>query len=89
MPRIDFDVNDWMSRKMVDHNQSANLSPNSKMLRSACLHCHGLGFSINALADRQLIDKNFNGAPGVHVESIDLALKDQERYLQELQSPGG
>jgi len=89
MPRIDFDVNDWMSRKMVDHNQSANLSPNSKMLRSACLHCHGLGFSINALADRQLIDKNFNGAPGVHVESIDLAIKDQERYLQELQSPGG
>ena len=88
MPRIDFDVNDWMSRKLVDHNQSANLSPNSKMIRSACLHCHGLGFSIDALADRTLIDNNFNGTPGVHVQSIDLALKDQERYLQELQKPG-
>ena len=89
MPRIDFDVNDWMSRKLVDHNQSANLSPNSKMIRSACLHCHGLGLSIDALADRELIDNNFNGMPSVHVESIDLAVKDQERYLRELQKPGG
>lgn len=87
MPRIDYDVNDWMSRKLVDHNQSANFSPNSKMIRSACLHCHGLGFSIDSLADRQLIDKNFNGEPSVHVESINLAIKDQERYLQELQKP--
>jgi len=89
MPRIDFDVNDWMSRKLVDHNQSANLSPNSKMIRSACLHCHGLGFSIDALADQQLIENNFQGAPSVRVESIHLAIKDQERYLQELQRPGG
>lgn len=89
MPRIDFDVNDWMSRTLVDHNQSANFSPNSKMIRSACLHCHGLAFSIDALADRQLIEANFQGRPSVHVESINLAIKDQERYLQELQQPGG
>lgn len=88
MPRIDFDVNDWMSRKLVDHNQSANLSPNSKMIRSVCLHCHGLGFSIDALADQTLIDNNFDGMPDVHVESIDLAIRDQERYLRELQRPG-
>lgn len=89
MPRIDFDVNDWMSRTLVDHNQSANFAPNSKMIRSACLHCHGLGFSIDSLADRQLIESNFQGQPSVHVESINLAIKDQERYLQELQKPGG
>lgn len=83
MPRIDYDVNDWMSRKLVDHNQSATLSPNSKMIRPACLHCHGLGFSIDALASDKLIDNNFNGRPDVHVESIDLARADQERYLRE------
>ncbi|WP_078119599.1 cytochrome c3 family protein [Thiosocius teredinicola] len=83
MPRIDFDVNDWMSRKLVDHNQSATLSPNSKMIRPACLHCHGLGFSIDALADQSLIDNNFTGRPSRHVESLDLARADQERYLRE------
>ena len=79
MPRIDFDVNDWMSRVMVDHNQSADLSPNSKMIRPACLHCHGLGFSLDALADRALIEHNFNGRPQVHVKTMDLAEQDQER----------
>lgn len=88
MPRIDFDVNDYLSRTLVDHNQSASLSPNSKMIRPACLHCHGLGFAIDALADRDLIDANFNGRPGVHVESIDLARADLERYLRERAAAG-
>lgn len=88
MPRIDYDVNDWMSRKVVDHNQSATLSPNSKMIRPACLHCHGLGFAIDALADQTLIDNNFRGAPSVHVDSIDLAREDQERYLREKAEAG-
>jgi predicted CXXCH cytochrome family protein len=79
MPRIDFDVNDWMSRVMVDHNQSASLSPNAKMLRPACLHCHGLGFSLDALADRSLIDRNFDGQPQVHVETMRLAEEDDKR----------
>lgn len=86
MPRIDFDVNEWMSRTMVDHNQSANLSPNSKMIRPACIHCHGLGFALDALADETLIRRNFNGEPTVHVRSIDLARADQERYQRELEA---
>ena len=84
MPRIDYDVSDWLTRKVVDHNQSAVLAPNSKMIRPACQHCHGLGFAIDALADQALIDNNFRGRPGVHVDSIDLARADQERYLREL-----
>lgn len=83
MPRIDIDVNDWMSRKVVEHNQSATLSPNSKMIRPACLHCHGLGFAIDALADRHLIEHNFDGKPRVVVDSIALARADQARYLRE------
>jgi hypothetical protein len=83
MPRIDYDVSDWLSRKVVDHNQSATLAPNSKMIRPACQHCHGLGFAIDALADRTLIDNNFRGRPAIHIESIDLARADQERYLRE------
>ncbi len=85
MPRIDYDVSEWTTRKLVDHNQSANLSPNSKMIRSSCLHCHGLGFAIDSLADEDLIKNNFNGLSKVKVESIDLARKDLERYLQEKQ----
>ena len=79
MPRIEHDVSDWLTRVMVDHNQSANLSPNSRMIRSACLHCHGLEFSIDALADQKLIDSNFAGRPSVHVQTMDLAAAEKER----------
>jgi predicted CXXCH cytochrome family protein len=59
----------------VEHNQNANLRPNEKMIRSVCLDCHGLPMVLDALADRALIDRNFDGPPSVHVESIDLILR--------------
>lgn len=83
MPRVDFDVNDWMSRILVDHNQNATLSPNEKMIRPACGHCHGLGFTLDALADQQLIDNNFRGLPAVHVQSMEFAEEDMKRAEQE------
>lgn len=61
---------------LTEHNQSLNLRPNEKMLRSVCMNCHGLGFSIDALADKKLIKNNFKGMPSVHVESIDM-VKDR------------
>ena len=83
MPRVSFDVNDWVSRIMVDHNQNATLSPNEKMIRPACLHCHGLGFTLDALADPVLIDNNFQGKPAVHVRSMDMAEADKQRAEEE------
>lgn len=85
MPRIKFDVSEWSARIMVDHNNSASLSPNSKMIRPVCLKCHDLGLSIDALADRGLIDNNFRGQPSVHVESMDMARKDHERAMREIE----
>ena len=83
MPRIEFDVNDWLTRIMVDHNQSANLSPNSKMIRTTCMQCHGLGFSINALADQRLIDSNFTGRPSAKVATMELAAAEKARRESE------
>ncbi len=60
---------------MANHNQNSNLRPNEKMLRSVCMDCHGLGFAIDALADKLLIKKNFTGRPSGHVESIDWVIK--------------
>jgi len=57
----------------VQHNQNANLRPNEKMIRGVCMSCHGLGFSIDALADPSLIASNFSGTPARHIESLDLA----------------
>jgi len=59
----------------VEHNQNLNLRPNEKMLRTVCLACHNLEFSIDALADPELIQKNFAGKPSKHIESIDWAKK--------------
>jgi len=83
MPRINYDVNDWMSRIMVDHNQNANLSPNEKMIRSTCMHCHGLGYTLNAMGDKELIKNNFNDKPAVEIKSMELAEQDQKRAEQE------
>lgn len=57
----------------IQHNQNLNLRPNEKMIRSVCLHCHGLGFSLDALADAALVKRNFSGHPSIHVESVEMA----------------
>ncbi len=88
MPRVNFDVNDWMSRILVDHNQNATLSPNEKMIRPACLHCHGLGYTLDALADPALIENNFRGMPAVHVKSMALAEADLKRAEAERAGSG-
>lgn len=76
MPRTDRSY-EWGAyvHVLVDHNQSHTMRPNEKMIRAVCLDCHGLGFSLDALADRELIERNFDGRPSVHVESIDFALE--------------
>ena len=61
----------------VNHNQNDNLRPNEKMIRPVCMQCHSLEFSINSLADPELIKNNFTGKPNVDIPSIDWALKNQ------------
>lgn len=80
MPRMDMDVSEWMSRVVVMHNQNATLIPNEKMIRPACLHCHGLEFSINALADDELVQKNFTGQPDFQTTSLELAEQEQQEH---------
>lgn len=82
MPRVDMDVNDWMSRIVVMHNQNATLYPREKMLRPACLNCHGLEFSINAISDNELVKTNFNGQPTFKTESMRLAEEDEKRHRE-------
>lgn len=74
MPRLEKDYY-WGTfvHHEVQHNQSDTLKPNEKMLRPVCMECHGLGFSIDALADDSLIRSNFATTPAVKVPSIDLA----------------
>lgn len=43
------------------------------MIREVCMNCHGLGFSIDALADPKLIANNFQGRPSQHIKSIQMA----------------
>jgi hypothetical protein len=78
LPRVDH-RQDGMTRVLVQHNQNDTLRPNEKMLRPVCMNCHGLGYSVDALADQGLIRRNFRGAPGGHVRSLDMVT---ERALQ-------
>ena len=68
MPRTDID-----GRIRVQHNQNNNLRPNEKMIRGVCMNCHGLEFSLNSLADSELIEQCFAGAPKATVESAQMA----------------
>ena len=56
---------------LVNHNQNDNLTPNEKMLKNTCLHCHGAEYALSALADRSLISKNFNKKPDERHEGVD------------------
>lgn len=69
----------------VQHNQNDNLRPNDKMIRTACANCHGLQFTLDSLADAQLIQNNFQGSPTGHVESIEMAKawSDERARLKE------
>lgn len=78
LPRTDTRVDD-VRRWLVQHNQNDTLRPNEKMIRSACTHCHGLPFSIDALADPSLIRRNFTGQPAINVRSITMALEAEAR----------
>lgn len=65
-------------QRITQHNQNDNLRPNEKMIRTVCNRCHGLGFSIDALADAALVRSNFNRAPTVHVVSLEMAARRAE-----------
>lgn len=84
MPRIEKDFFDGeFYQGLVQHNQNDTLKPNEKMLRPICMNCHGLGYSIDALADRTLIKNNFSDYPSVHIEGMELAerrmIEDREK----------
>jgi predicted CXXCH cytochrome family protein len=70
---------DGLEQVRVQHNQNLNLRPNEKMTRGVCLYCHGLGLTLDALADRRLIDGNFNGRPTYHVQSLEWAQRRLEQ----------
>lgn len=53
----------------VQHNQNANLQPNEKMIRTSCMNCHGVQFSLNALADPELKSNCYSTAPGIQIAS--------------------
>lgn len=73
MPRLN--VNDeGIDRIMVQHNQNDNLRPNEKMARQICLQCHGMQFTLDSLADKDLIKRNFTGRAKTRIPSIDWAL---------------
>ena len=59
-------------RVNVVHNQNLNLRPNTKMLRSVCMNCHGMEFSLASLTDKKLILNNFQGTPLEQHQSFEL-----------------
>lgn len=79
MPRIEYLTPEDETRTLVQHNQNDNLRPNEKMIRSVCLSCHTLQFSLDALADGALVTRNFMGLPKHHVDSIRMALEAEKR----------
>jgi hypothetical protein len=61
----------------IEHDQNANLRPANRMLRPVCMSCHGVGFSLAALADPALAPSNFSGTPGPAVRTgMDLIKED-------------
>ena len=83
MPREISEDSSGQEKAFVQHNQNDNLRPNEKMLRSVCLDCHGLEFSIDALADVELVKRNFRGKPSTHIKSLDWAIAREKLKAME------
>ncbi|MEM9586146.1 MAG: cytochrome c3 family protein [Planctomycetota bacterium] len=69
----------------VHHDQSSNLRPNEKMVRQVCKHCHGLEFSLSALADFELMLSCYDGPPTERNESVEMAhdwFQEKQRKLE-------
>lgn len=73
MPIVETRDEDGRKLSIVTHNQNDNLRPSDKMVRSVCASCHGLQFTLDSLADAELVAKNFTGKPTVRIESIEWA----------------
>lgn len=84
LPPVEVQGPDGEPRWVTEHNQSLNLRPNEKMLRSVCMDCHGLRFALDALADPDLVRGNFHRSPSVHVPSLDMV----EARLEGRPAPG-
>jgi len=69
----------------VQHNQNTNLRPNQKQIRSVCMNCHGVGFSLDSLADQSLIQNNFSDKPEIHLKSLEMI---KERMAQQSKERG-
>jgi hypothetical protein len=70
----------------VEHNQTLNLKPNSKMLRPVCMNCHGLEYATAALADKSLISRNFSGDFVAQHPSFDMVrvrMEERKRLRKE------
>ncbi len=83
MPRLK-DTTSGSDSYYVQHNQNDNLRPNSKMVREVCQHCHGLEFTLNALADPALIENNFQETPSIALKSIPMVIsrKNKKKITQ-------
>ncbi|MXY06414.1 MAG: NrfA- nitrite reduction protein [Gammaproteobacteria bacterium] len=77
MPKIES-----RDKMVTNHNQNDTLRPNEKMIRPVCLDCHGLGFSLDALADASLVGRNFSGSPKIQVESLGWAARRERPEVQ-------
>lgn len=89
MPRIEHRAPEaGAKRTLVQHNQNDNLRPSEKMIRPVCMNCHGVAFSIDALADPGLVKRNFAGTPSVHVKSMDMVAA-RMKQMQERRRQAG
>jgi predicted CXXCH cytochrome family protein len=83
LPRVTHRHPEWdLLQVYVQHNQNDTLRPNEKMIRPVCLHCHGLQFSLDALADPATLRANFRSAPARRIPSIDMTVT-REREIRE------
>ena len=57
---------------IVEHNQNNNLRPNEKMARTVCMNCHGLQFTLDALADPKLKANCYSTTPDSTVRSLEM-----------------
>lgn len=64
---------------ITNHDNTANLRPNEKMIKNVCMDCHGLQFSMDAMSSSELFQSNFAVSPTSHHPGIQWSVEAKLR----------
>ncbi len=57
---------------VVNHNNTYTLLPRDRMVKEACMNCHGMEYAYNSIFDDELVASNFARPPTQELQTLEM-----------------